>query len=312
MTYIELNVNGANASANVVGKLTAGAVGIKVCCHFNDDWNTIIPQLIARCNGVDREMVIDAEGISEVPHECLISGSILILGVRGWNADGTIYIPTRWAHCATVYPSADDAQPSEPKPVTPDIVDQINKLAYDADVKAQNAFDKADDVYKAYESGDFKGDKGDKGEKGDKGDPGAVDEKTIAQNVVDYLSKHPVEAPVKSVNGQTGDVLINIPDISGKQDKITDLATIRAGASKGATALQSFTEKDPTVPSWAKQPTKPSYSYNELTDKPSIPATYDDTKIKEDLSWLSGRVSTVETELVGVSALAESISEVVG
>ena len=39
-----------------------------------------------------------------------------------------------------------------------------------------------------------------------------------------------------------------IPDISGKQDTITDLATIRNGAALGATALQSYTETDPTVP----------------------------------------------------------------
>lgn len=33
--------------------------------------------------------------------------------------------------------------------------------------------------------------------------------------------------------------------IAGKQDIISDLSTIRSGASKGATALQSFTETDP-------------------------------------------------------------------
>ena len=66
------------------------------------------------------------------------------------------------------------------------------------------------------------------------------------------------------LNGQTlqGDVTIDIPsktsdltndsgyltehqDISGKQDVIADLDTIRDGASKGATALQSYTETDP-------------------------------------------------------------------
>lgn len=34
-------------------------------------------------------------------------------------------------------------------------------------------------------------------------------------------------------------------ELSGKQDTISDLATIRSGASKGATALQSYTETDP-------------------------------------------------------------------
>ena len=36
-----------------------------------------------------------------------------------------------------------------------------------------------------------------------------------------------------------------ITDVSGKQDTISDLATIRSGAALGATALQSYTETDP-------------------------------------------------------------------
>ena len=34
-----------------------------------------------------------------------------------------------------------------------------------------------------------------------------------------------------------------LDSVEGKQDKITDLDTIRSGAAKGATALQSYTEK---------------------------------------------------------------------
>lgn len=33
-----------------------------------------------------------------------------------------------------------------------------------------------------------------------------------------------------------------------------------------------FTEVDPTVPSWAKRPTKPDYNYQEINSKPSINA----------------------------------------
>ena len=50
--------------------------------------------------------------------------------------------------------------------------------------------------------------------------------------------------------------------IAGKQDTIADLATIRAGAAKGATAVQ--TETDPTVPAWAKAASKPSYTSDEI------------------------------------------------
>lgn len=35
-----------------------------------------------------------------------------------------------------------------------------------------------------------------------------------------------------------------------------------------------ISETDPTVPAWAKAAEKPSYSYNELTDKPTIPDAY--------------------------------------
>lgn len=50
--------------------------------------------------------------------------------------------------------------------------------------------------------------------------------------------------------------------IAGKQDAIADLATIRAGAAKGATAVQ--TETDPTVPAWAKEASKPDYEASEI------------------------------------------------
>ena len=70
---------------------------------------------------------------------------------------------------------------------------------------------------------------------------------------------------------------------------VSDLSSdIRTSLGKADTALQSFTESDPTVPSWAKQSTKPAYTadevgalpadtplfsgnYNDLEDKPTIP-----------------------------------------
>lgn len=57
--------------------------------------------------------------------------------------------------------------------------------------------------------------------------------------------------PVSSVNGQTGVVELNIP---------ADTSDL----TNGAGFLTSFTETDPTVPSWAKASTKPSYTYSEV------------------------------------------------
>lgn len=50
----------------------------------------------------------------------------------------------------------------------------------------------------------------------------------------------------------------------------TDLAAdVQTSLGKADTALQSFTETDPTVPSWAKQPNKPSYTAQEVGAVPS-------------------------------------------
>jgi len=48
--------------------------------------------------------------------------------------------------------------------------------------------------------------------------------------------------------------------LADKQDKIDDLETIRSGAAKGATALQSYTETDPTVPAHVKSITQDNIS----------------------------------------------------
>lgn len=67
------------------------------------------------------------------------------------------------------------------------------------------------------------------------------DPDAIKNAVDDYLEKNPVEAPVQSVNGQTGAVELTAEDV-------------------GAIAV----ETDPTVPEWAKQPQKPTYTANEI------------------------------------------------
>lgn len=65
---------------------------------------------------------------------------------------------------------------------------------------------------------------------------------------------------------------------TAKQDAINDLSTIRAGAALGMTAVQY--ETDPTVPSWAKQSTKPTYTFSEITSKPTTIAGYGITDAK--------------------------------
>lgn len=58
----------------------------------------------------------------------------------------------------------------------------------------------------------------------------------------------------------------------------TDMtAAVQTSLGKADTALQSFTETDPTVPAWAKASTKPTYSYSEIQNTPTIPELTDYT-----------------------------------
>lgn len=45
---------------------------------------------------------------------------------------------------------------------------------------------------------------------------------------------------------------------------------VKSSLDKADTALQSFTEQDPTVPSWAKERQKPIYNYDEIRNTPDL------------------------------------------
>ena len=68
-------------------------------------------------------------------------------------------------------------------------------------------------------------------------------------------------ADIPSLEGYATEAYVQNYHDNTKQDTITDLATIRSGASKGATAVQPEAGKGLF-----------SGSYNDLTDKPTIPA----------------------------------------
>lgn len=56
---------------------------------------------------------------------------------------------------------------------------------------------------------------------------------------------------------------------------------VQTSLGKADTALQSFTETDPTVPSWAKQTNKPSYTQDEVSDG----STYKRVSATEKTTW---------------------------
>lgn len=151
MTTIYLKCTGANLSARVDGEITAGMRGIGVEISFDEAWQGLTPVLVVSCGETVRRMAVDASGHSSVPWECCISGERLTVGLCGLNDDGTVKLPTVWASCGRVRPSPEDVQAEEGSaPPTPELVEQITAMAYNAQTAARA-------VTEAAQRGEFDG-----------------------------------------------------------------------------------------------------------------------------------------------------------
>ncbi len=106
----------------------------------------------------------------------------------------------------------------------------------------------------------------------------------------------------------------DIPDVSGFYEKPsggipkTDLAdAVQTSLGKADTALQSFTEIDPTVPSWAKAESKPTYTASEvgaLPDDTVIPTKTSD--LQNDSGFLTSAPVTSVNSKTGAVTLSAS------
>lgn len=71
-----------------------------------------------------------------------------------------------------------------------------------------------------------------------------------------------------------------------------DLPTKTSDLTNDSGFITGYTESDPTVPAWAKASTKPSYSYNEITNKPTLfSGSYNDLTDKPTIPSVSGLAS---------------------
>ena len=108
MTSIRLIVRGANARAEVQGDLTSGMVGIPVTIEYDEAWDGLSKNLVCRgglgyenFEGISRT-ILGVGNTARVAPEVMIAGKALYLGIEGYNADGTIVIPTVWAYCGAI------------------------------------------------------------------------------------------------------------------------------------------------------------------------------------------------------------------
>lgn len=73
---------------------------------------------------------------------------------------------------------------------------------------------------------------------------------------------------VDCVNGKTGAVTLTASDV-GALPSATPIPAKTSDLQNDSGFITSYTETDPTVPSWAKQPTKPSYTASEVEAMPA-------------------------------------------
>lgn len=169
-----------------------------------------------------------------------------------------------------------------------------------------------------------KGERGERGEagpqgpigpQGPQGDPGSFDDApadgkqyarqnnawaVVAGGGVSYaFTKAESDARYQAKgNYQPAGNYATTEQLANYQPTITDLDQIRANAALGATAVQ--TETDPTVPSWAKQPNKPTYTAAEVGAASQAELTQLDQKVGE----MEGDVEEASTAAANAEASA--------
>ena len=236
MTSIKLTVTGAEAQAEVDGILTAGMVGIPVTISYDSGWEGLKKTLVCR-SGSEARTVLNVETEAEVAPEVMLPRQTLVLGVEGRNDDGTLVIPTLWAYCGRIQEAADpEADPTAGPtlPVWAQLGGQIGDLEA-LDTKQKDSLVAAVNEVVALA-----------GERIDPEIAAGVVQAYLEENpptvtesdptVPDWAKQpqkpaytaeevgalpdtyEPPEAPVQSVNGQTGAVQLTATDVGALPD----------------------------------------------------------------------------------------------
>ena len=270
----EITINRTCAMLDRCEQFTSGRVGARIKFSFSSEWAGLSKTAVFT-NGDTTIDVLNVADEITIPHEVLaISGKKLKVGVYGYtvgdNGNIEIAIPTVYADLGKVVKGADPSgdESTEPSlPVWAQTQALIGNLS-ELETEAKNNLVAA--INEAAQTGSGGG-------------------STVELDTT--LTQSGKAADAKAV----GDAL------AGKQNTISDLEAIRTGAAKGATALQSvpstyrtaseqdtidngkvdkvtgkgLSSNDYTDAAKAKvdalAPVATSGSYNDLTNKPTIP-----------------------------------------
>ncbi len=160
-----------HASATKTEELVAGRVGMEAAFHFSPEWDGLGKTAVFEAGGVAKDVIVGDDPCI-VPHECMIEGAELRVGIYGMSTDGTIVIPTVYALVGTVKKGADPSG-DESYPPTPDVGEQAVAAASTALQAAAAAQEVADEIQRRADAGEFDGKPGEPGKPGERGEPGA-------------------------------------------------------------------------------------------------------------------------------------------
>lgn len=126
-----------HAAATKTEELVAGRVGMEAAFHFSPEWDGLGKTAVFEAGAVAKDVFIGDDPCI-VPHECMIEGAELRVGIYGMNYDGSIVIPTVYAHIGTVKKGADPSG-DESYPPSPSLGDQAAVAASQALQAASDA-----------------------------------------------------------------------------------------------------------------------------------------------------------------------------
>lgn len=127
---ILVDISGASATIRKQGVLTVGMVGAYVKFRFDDDWEGLAKTAVFRAGDVTKDAIVN-DSVSKIPHEVLILGLPLEIGVYGTKDDGKVVVPTVWAKTDPVKAGADPSGDEGVDPTLPiwaEIQEEVERI----------------------------------------------------------------------------------------------------------------------------------------------------------------------------------------